>query len=467
MLQKFNQFSEDILLESVLNESIIYFSTRMREHLSRMDNEISKKLLDLEGKDISNLDVTFIDSDVEGNVTFISMSNAMKMIKAQYPGAKDANLDVSGDKEVADIIFKNDMSELSAGREGHTGVYVKSRNTIRIGKLVNKIFKGTLKQSEVEDFVNDFKSSTISKREIIKLVSGDEIRYWYDSEHHYANRGTLASSCMSGKDKSFFNIYAQNPDTCQLLIMTVDNKLVARGLVWKLDSVKSIDGTPLHRKPEYLLDRVYSIEDYQIEKMRKFAKYRGFALRTTNTGFNVKSAQSIIIDKTIYKVNMVVKVNKSNYGNTFPYMDTFRRYNHFDGTLHNDEDSEKGGHVLQSTDGRYRQSISRGRMYMNQLSNRFRNFLNIEESKLVYSNMRNLKSFKQFEDVTSVASPSGMGSVVASQPSSVPGALNGSSYDGGGGISGSGDVGVPLLGGSEQVKKKKKIGKKLTKDVKK
>jgi len=80
--------------------------------------------------------------------------------------------------------------------------------------------------------------------------------------------------------------------------------------------------------------------------------------------------------------------------------------------------------------------------------------------------MRHLKSFKQFEDATANASTAGMGTVIASQPSSLPGTLNGAAFVDGGGASGSGDVGFPLLGGTKQRnKEKKKIGKKSTKDA--
>lgn len=80
--------------------------------------------------------------------------------------------------------------------------------------------------------------------------------------------------------------------------------------------------------------------------------------------------------------------------------------------------------------------------------------------------MKHLKSFKQFEDATANASTAGMGAVVSSQPSSIPGPLNGPAFVNGGGTSGSGDVGFPLLGGTSQRKKeKKKIGKKSTKDA--
>jgi hypothetical protein len=79
--------------------------------------------------------------------------------------------------------------------------------------------------------------------------------------------------------------------------------------------------------------------------------------------------------------------------------------------------------------------------------------------------MKHLKSFKQFEDVTANASTAGMGAVVSSQPSSIPGALNGPAFVSGGGSSGSGDLGFPLLGGKKETKQKKKIGKKTTKDA--
>jgi phosphoribosylamine-glycine ligase len=55
--------------------------------------------------------------------------------------------------------------------------------------------------------------------------------------------------------------------------------------------------------------------------------------------------------------------------------------------------------------------------------------------------MKHLKSYKQFEDATAGATTAGMGAVTASQPSSVPGALNGAAFTGGGGTIGSGDLG--------------------------
>lgn len=372
MIKKFKQFSSEFIVESVINESIVYFSPRMRDQLKMVDTPLSDKILDLEGKDISNTDLTFIDCDFEGNVTFITMANAIKLIKAAYPDATNSDLDLSGDIDIADIVFKNDMNSLARGRgDGDSGVYVKSRNTIKIGKLVNRLFKGTLTNSEVEKFVNDFKASSPSQKEKIQLVTGDDIKFWYDSKNYQLVTGSLGSSCMAGKDGNFFNLYAQNPDTCNLLIMTVGDKLVARALVWKLNTIQSLDGEiGQNNRPDYFLDRVYSIEDYQVEKMRRFAIDKGWAVRKWNSGHQYESV--LWKNKNYEHVSMSIKVKKLDYSNTYPYMDTFKRYDHFNGLLWNDEKRRKGGHILQSTQGGFNPSISRSKMYINRFKDFFK-----------------------------------------------------------------------------------------------
>jgi len=89
MIDDFNSFSEEYLLESTINESIIYFSPRMREHLSRVNSDISKRLLELEGEDIPKFDATFFDVDENSNVTFITMQNAIKLIGSKYSSDLD------------------------------------------------------------------------------------------------------------------------------------------------------------------------------------------------------------------------------------------------------------------------------------------------------------------------------------------------------------------------------------------
>lgn len=367
MIKSFNSFSDDIILDSLLNESIIYFSPRMRNHLMLMNNPISDKILNMEGTDFKDFDTTFIDVDIEGNVSFIPMKKAIKLLNDKFPYST-IDIDKSFDKEVADAIFKRDIENTNK-----IGIYTKNRNTIKIGKLVGRLFKGKLSDAEIEKFVNEFKASTTDKTEKISIVSGDDIKYWYNEEKYLEKRGTLGASCMADKPGYYFNIYAENPDTCRLVIMTIGDKLVARALLWKLNSIDG-DGIDKNNKPDYFLDRVYSIEDYQIEKVKKYAISQGWAVRKYNRVFEkefIEWATSKSTATQTYEVSMSVKVKKSEYKNSFPYMDTFIRYDHFNGLLWNDGDERKGGHILLSTAGGYRPSISRREVYIN----RFRDFI--------------------------------------------------------------------------------------------
>jgi len=105
--------------------------------------------------------------------------------------------------------------------------------------------------------------------------------------------------------------------------------------------------------------------------MRRFAFDKNWAIKKYNTGHTYDVIYWGNTNKS-YSVSISVKVKKSNYGDTFPYMDTFRRYDHFNGLLWNDEKRRKGGHILQSTQGGYQQSIPKRQVYINKFKDFFR-----------------------------------------------------------------------------------------------
>ncbi len=73
-MNKIKKYSE-LVLESLLNESVLYFSPPLRDKLKLMDSDISKRLLELEGTDVKS-DVTFVDivDDSDGAlVSFMPM----------------------------------------------------------------------------------------------------------------------------------------------------------------------------------------------------------------------------------------------------------------------------------------------------------------------------------------------------------------------------------------------------------
>ena len=329
------QSFSDALLESMLLESVLYFSPVFREKLQGLDNGIAKNLLELEGTDVDS-DVTFIDSlpNDLGKVTFISMNQAIQKLKVAYPGDEAADLQQNPDVKLNDIVFDRESNLNFRSSNRYTGIYSRTRNSIKLGKFVNKVFKGSFSDAEVEDFVNQFKSASDKYKLEVKLVSGHEITKWYKSENLFSKTGSLGQSCML--DANYFEIYEQNPEVCQLAIVLKDGKLVSRALVWKVESDNPQITT--------YVDRIYSCKDYydyilsDWADSNKFAKWKRGELEAVN-----------FLGKELYP-QMKVKVKKLKYEN-YPYLDTFRRYDYVKGYLYNDATGYKRGDILASTMG--------------------------------------------------------------------------------------------------------------------
>jgi len=344
MIKNFSDYSDDILFENLLNESILYFSPYFRAKLSSVSDksEIAQILLNNEGEDLTS-DITFIDFSSElGYLTFLPMQKAIDKITAVFPRATDGNIDIIYNQGTNDFIYDRDVSN-----NMRVGIYHGNKNQIKIGKFVKKVLGGIsggnkFSDHDIEIFVNLLKSIKDEPEDIV-VVSGKDIKYWYNSNNYFSKSGSLGNSCMA--DKDFFDLYVNNPDVCQLVIMKSGNKLVARALLWKLHSCKPSG-------PEYFMDRIYYIKDYQLDQMQQYAESKGWAYKNDNRGDNVRFKNDFIPHP-----EMVVKVKPVEY-ETYPYMDTFRRYDAKNGYLYNDSKSGKNikGYVLDSTHGQHRES---------------------------------------------------------------------------------------------------------------
>ena len=345
MLQRYVSFSDDFLLESIINESIIYYSPELRKIFNRMkSNSIAINLLEVEATDVKP-DITFVDLDKEGYLQFSTMRNAKKAIVDQFPHLD--YIDTKPDKDIADELFSLDKR----GATRATGVSTKSRNSVSIGKFVNKIFPGKYNDKDREDFVNSFKASIEQGGELFRIVEGDDIDFWYSSTNYKEKSGTLGNSCMAEKS-GLFGLYTENPEVCRMLILTEDDKLIGRALVWKLSSCKegstNIDNT-------YFMDRQYTIKDSDVQKFRNYATEQGWSYKAYN---NHSSFFKVNIGGQEKSVRMTVQLkSRPKYGydfRTYPYMDTFRRYDVINGILHNDDNRDFEGHyLLEYTGGGY------------------------------------------------------------------------------------------------------------------
>ena len=306
-LSNYNEFS--------LKESILYLSPNLKNKLKKIDNPISNDILGVEGVDIKD-DVTFLDFENDGYFSFSKMKNIKKVASNMDETEITENPMVS----IADQYYKS-------GSE----IWKKSRNPIKVGRLINLLFPNKYKPNDIEVFTNQYKSIGEFEEESIIVVDGEDIKYWYDQDNYYINpntgkvEGTLANSCMRYKNcQRYFEIYIKNPEVCKLVcvIDNNENKLKARALLWKTN-----------QSEKWLLDRIYYVSDEYSTILQNYAVDNNYDYKGKTRGYKSVSVKDISYEY-------------------YPYMDTFLRYDN-NGLLDNSEDKEDGYYKLQSTGGEY------------------------------------------------------------------------------------------------------------------
>lgn len=154
------------------------------------------------------------------------------------------------------------------------------RVEVKIGKFLSTLFgelKLELKDKEVEDLVNNFKTTMDILKDQLKLfriVEGEEIRLGYRRENYAKNQGTLSQSCMTdcnsyknSNNTRSADMYVNNPENVRLITLKDikdENKIRGRALLWKSD-----DG-------RYYMDRVYTQEPALEGLFRELAKKAGY-----------------------------------------------------------------------------------------------------------------------------------------------------------------------------------------------
>ena len=258
MIFRYYDFLDD-KIESVINESVLYYSPELVKVLDKIFvsskegdvQNISKDIILAEVTDIKP-DITFVTLDKDGYLSFTTQRNAENIIDKSYPDIKSELFGDAVDtlriplKNLAYDIFNN--SEIS----------LKSRSQLKIGKFINRLFPGKYTPKQIEDFTNEFKSVCDTTSDKIQIVEGYDIAYWYNKDNYYDISGSLGNSCMKSMKSDVFRIYTKNPEVCRLLIITENNKLKARALVWKVTS-RNKEDLPY----EYFLSNRYGNFSYR------------------------------------------------------------------------------------------------------------------------------------------------------------------------------------------------------------
>jgi hypothetical protein len=344
-MRKYYEFLVEKQIESI-NESIVYFSPKLREELAKVKHPIAKDILSKEGTNPKE-DVTFLDVDWrEGYVTFKTMKSMLKGIEEEAPIEELKPML----KRVEDEFIKAYSDEYLVNLPS----WNKSRNPVKVGKIVNILSPGKWTPGDIEKFTDKFKAVQKGETSMaIKVVEGDEIAFWYNEKNYLNDGSTLGSSCMRyEKCENYFDIYTKNPEVCKMVCLLDEDennqpKLRARALLWKVDSIRTWNGNP---KFEWFMDRQYAISDADVEYLREWANREGYAYKSSNSfgGFT-----GVTFNEGNFKINMAVQLKDEGY-RLFPYVDTFRRFNPDEAKLYNDEDQNYAGdYLLNSTSGGY------------------------------------------------------------------------------------------------------------------
>ena len=188
-----------------------------------------------------------------------------------------------------------------------------NRQTGKPGRIFQKLITKEFKQYDWELFVNRFKSTMCCSTNF-EIVEGEQITYWYNSDHYYQCNGTLGNSCMKYDEcTSYFKIYEDN---AKMLIATKNGMLTGRAIVWEVDGVT-------------LMDRVYTCFDYLENCFFEYAKEHKWWIRANNSLLNNGENQYWYTPDDDYSqtTDREFRIKLKDRYSCFPYVDSFRYYN--------------------------------------------------------------------------------------------------------------------------------------------
>ena len=221
-----------------------------------------------------------------------------------------------------------------------------NRTKIRIGRLVSKLIPQYIKElninnSQIENFVNHYKSWFDTSNLEYRIVEGEEIKKWYLDVNYFAPNGyamgTLWNSCMRYQERQrFLELYTTNKDIKMLILTTKVNdqtKLRARAILW--DNVVVTDTQTDSEIPENIkvMDRIYTVFDSDVMLFKRWAEQNGYICKWEQ---NAKSHQYFDIKNQPVKIKCKIQLN-NHILRYYPYLDTFPFFDRDNGVIYNDE----------------------------------------------------------------------------------------------------------------------------------
>lgn len=328
-LYKFHNFLLENKISELLLEGNLIASDKFLSRLQNINNNIAQTLYK------SFKDKVYIDRDLAQNYIDIT------------------------DKEDA-VSF---ISDRNASRMGTDGIYsARGRNEVKIGRLARTILsdlKIKFTDKDIEEFVNLYKSSKVDTTKKFKLVSGLDIKKYYNENNYSILSGSLGGSCMRHEDcQSYFKIYTRNPEQCQLLVYFDENeKVLGRALIWKISECELYTKNTEPYKgdnPKFFMDRVYVSIDSDVNKFIEYANSNEWIYKNRMTADDKESLifkykGEILIGRIIVKLNRL-HFSKYPYVDTLKFTDGDSRISNVGFYIEPNEDDDEG-FIMCDTDG--------------------------------------------------------------------------------------------------------------------
>lgn len=222
------------------------------------------------------------------------------------------------------------------GKSGYDTNLVYEKCTI--GRYLKRAYN-KLSPAEITHICEIYKAK-LTDTANFKIISGDAIKDAYFRENYIPNHGTLSNSCMrylKCQRKNFFKIYADN---AKMLIMTPKRgkRIMGRAILWPYGD-------------SYLMDRVYSTENFVQHQFYDYAKQNKFGILQRNSYVCDGEVQKWLLPEDNYTdaKHLNIKIKLLEPCRYYPFVDSFCYLDENESTL--STFPIKDGYILHSTEG--------------------------------------------------------------------------------------------------------------------
>ena len=389
MIKRYLEFVNESI-ELVLESDVVY-SKMFRTALTKIENPISKILLDVENKDLP-VSSNYFDLARGKNDTLSVipdrkakeiLGDTKEMVRFTGSGGgwlkhSDANKSIfqqlgyepEGDAyQPNSIVIGEVISKMTSQTSGKVWCYVKfpegkgvynqeklrvvderlkevwskNRQEVRIGRAIRALLTvagENVLDKDLEVFVNQWKATVDKINDRFQYFDGEDIGHWYHHSNYKERSGCLGSSCMSNVNSNYFDIYIKNVDVCKLIILRSiedDSLIVGRALLWTLSDGKKF------------VDRIYTIQDSDVQLFRDYAKENGWYTKQYNSSSD--SGRAIAPDGTLVDLGTITVDIISGMYEAYPYLDTLKYFKPREGKLSNVRTGRGDEYTLEDTSG--------------------------------------------------------------------------------------------------------------------